>query len=671
LTNNAFRLGAAAAGLSLAWAPSAHAVAPVVSDIPDIVISDVEDNIGGTDNNFFVFTDAFAFDSYVSDADTAVNTLKWSFDEGTDVTGDSSTVYFNINGLGPNAVGDAAIAAAAGNPASRLNPANDIRSASSNASLRNVALTPGSGPLTSPFAPNPALFARHAEGKVVRFYVSDQTFVVSTDVIVQTIDSDTTPSQDALSSSFSVLKTDAFASDAGWVRTADQTDAQLTSFNLGSRAFDPVNTALTMTVIANSTRTRQFGWLESDATDVPYSAIGANNIARAKFSVFYSGAADRSNNTDAARFPNFRLGLRGRGGVPISLLEVNGNPTIVAALPVTRELTPSKNPAQPSIYRVDLDPVDVPYLANSTTEGLQRSIEILTGAAFANAVGTIALTDSSVGSYPANVYNVAPSKVFATGGTDFNNSGVVVERISATRDLLVRYIAGSPNANEFFLDSLLVQPNLTLNDTAIGVTTNASGITINTTGVAATRAGLAQVDLLTGNGSDTAATRLRVEAGKSYFATFRVAHAGQSNLTPSIRFRMNSVRFGYAVTYQMAGARASGDPDFQTYAAQVLPGVGSLNPNSSIDGFSYNMIYHSPLDADVRADVAGSIAAKFPNLAAEIGPGDSSNTESARNLNFGVTVLDGFSFGPNSDQEVANGMVFNRIEVRTIDRVQD
>jgi hypothetical protein len=671
LTNNAFRLGAAAAGLSLAWAPSAHAVAPVVSDIPDIVISDVEDNIGGTDNNFFVFTDAFAFDSYVSDADTAVNTLKWSFDEGTDVTGDSSTVYFNINGLGPNAVGDAAIAAAAGNPASRLNPTNDIRSASPNASLRNVALTPGSGPLTSPFAPNPALFARHAEGKVVRFYVSDQTFVVSTDVIVQTIDSDTTPSQDALSSSFSVLKTDAFASDAGWVRTADQTDAQLTSFNLGSRAFDPVNTALTMTVIANSTRTRQFGWLESDATDVPYSAIGANNIARAKFSVFYSGPGDRTDNTVARQLPNFRLGLRGRGGMPIALLELQPNIASPAdALEFTREIAPSKNPAQPSVYRVDLDPVDVPYLANSTTEGLQRSIEIATGAGLNQAAGTIALTDSSIGSYPANVYNVAPSKVFATGGTDFNNSGVVVERISATRDLLVRYIAGSPNANEFFLDSLLVPPNLTLNDTAIGVTTNASGITVNTTGLAGTRAGIAQVDLLTGTGTDTNATRLRVEAGKSYMATFRVAHAGQSNLTPLVRFRMSSVRFGYAMTYQLAGARAAGDPDFQTYAAQVLPGVGSLNPDSSIDGFSYNVIYHSPLDADVRADVAGSIATKFPALAASPGPGDSA-AGGARNLNFGVTVIDGFSFNPGGDQEVANGMVFNRIEVRTIDRVQD
>jgi hypothetical protein len=68
---------------------SVYAYAPVIGNIPDIIIGDMEDNgtsCGLTDLNFFRFTDAFNFDEYVTaetgdpDAGTTYpQIVRWSF----------------------------------------------------------------------------------------------------------------------------------------------------------------------------------------------------------------------------------------------------------------------------------------------------------------------------------------------------------------------------------------------------------------------------------------------------------------------------------------------------------------------------------------------------------------------------------------------------------------
>jgi hypothetical protein len=71
------------AAIALLGVTTASATAPTIGTIPDVIIGDAENN-GPSDNNFFVFTDAFSFDAYAEDDLTADASLKWSFDEGDD-----------------------------------------------------------------------------------------------------------------------------------------------------------------------------------------------------------------------------------------------------------------------------------------------------------------------------------------------------------------------------------------------------------------------------------------------------------------------------------------------------------------------------------------------------------------------------------------------------------
>jgi hypothetical protein len=92
--------------LVLAVSPS-FALAPVISCLPDITITDLDQG-SMSEDLFFRFTDALDVDSYVTDADTSKSALRWSFVEttGSDI---------QINGLGSDTSGDP------------NNPANDIR----------------------------------------------------------------------------------------------------------------------------------------------------------------------------------------------------------------------------------------------------------------------------------------------------------------------------------------------------------------------------------------------------------------------------------------------------------------------------------------------------------------------------------------------------------------
>jgi hypothetical protein len=674
LTNNAYRLGIAAAGLSLFWAGSAQAVAPVVSDIPDVVISDSEDNIGGTDNNYFVFTNAFTFDNYVSDADTPVNTLKWSFDEGTDGSGDATTRYFNINAKQSVAVGDAAIATAQANPASRLSPAlaNDIRT-SPTASFRDVVLTPGSGSLTSAFPSAAAnILARHAAGKVVRLYVSDSTFVVSNDIIVSAVDSNTTSSVDALSGGFSVQKTDAFASSAGW-GILGQSGANFTG-SIGTRQHNPSSTALEATV-ASSSRARIIGWLEDESTDVPYSSIGTRFV-RGKYSVFYTGPGDSLSNTLANQVPNFRLSLRTKGVVN-SILEINSNAQLdgsPAQLPVTREIGPSKNAAQPSIYRVDLDPIDVPFLTGSTTEGVQRGFETLVGGAYPFATGTLSVTDSSIGTYPALNLGSTPVKTYAAGGTanaaDFDNANITVARLGYSVSEIFRYLTGIPTASDYFNPTIL---NFTVNTEAnSSITRSPSGIVVNTAGLANTR--IAVLDASFGGGvfGDTDATRLRAESDRIYVVSARIQHGAASSTTPYTRFNVRTLGFGYNASLDLLGGRGIASAEGLAACAQVMPGTGTAVPGSGVSGSVYNLILNSPLNGQIRNDVAGTLATKFPNATAQPGPGV--NSASLRDINIGFTIVDSLSLVDSTtvdSNEVASNLTLNRVEIRSFPQFND
>jgi hypothetical protein len=58
------------------------AYAPVIKPLPDVYIGDAEDNVGTVDINMFRFSDALNLDDYVSDQDSTISELVWSFYEG-------------------------------------------------------------------------------------------------------------------------------------------------------------------------------------------------------------------------------------------------------------------------------------------------------------------------------------------------------------------------------------------------------------------------------------------------------------------------------------------------------------------------------------------------------------------------------------------------------------
>jgi hypothetical protein len=69
------------AAIALVGVSPIYAFAPVIGGIPDIVVGDQEDFNGTVDSNFFRFSNAINFLSYVSDADTVTTAIRWSFME--------------------------------------------------------------------------------------------------------------------------------------------------------------------------------------------------------------------------------------------------------------------------------------------------------------------------------------------------------------------------------------------------------------------------------------------------------------------------------------------------------------------------------------------------------------------------------------------------------------
>lgn len=126
---------------------NAYSVAPSLDSLPDVVIGDTEDNVGGTiDKNFFRFPNAFIFDNYVQDSDTPVSSLKWSFRGGDGI--------IEINDLGPE-------------NSDNINPTNNLRAISNNASFRNILNSPKPD---IPVYPNPGQSEIHS---VLTLFASD------------------------------------------------------------------------------------------------------------------------------------------------------------------------------------------------------------------------------------------------------------------------------------------------------------------------------------------------------------------------------------------------------------------------------------------------------------------------------------------------------------------
>jgi hypothetical protein len=248
--------------LVLAVSP-VFAEAPILSCLPDLVVSDYEPGGMTADSNMFVFSDAVSLDELVEDGDTNDDQLRWS---GIDPSGSIAINDILLN--------DPLV--------DTLNPgAQDLRAADAMMTVRNVAwdaAPPGAGSTTE---------------TIIELYVSDATTVTQGSMKVTTVDTDgSTGSQEdaVLPPTVASWTFDAGADGWGWFEIA----------SLIIPTHTATGGALTITEAAGSTDI-VYGAYESpqDPTIAVMPKLGC--IYRARYQIASSG------HPTMAQCPGFRL----------------------------------------------------------------------------------------------------------------------------------------------------------------------------------------------------------------------------------------------------------------------------------------------------------------------------------------------------------------------------
>lgn len=416
-------------------------------------------------------------------------------------------------------------------------------------------------------------------------------------------------------------------------------------------------------VAPSANRFRVTGLMTNSEQWLPYSTVGTQSCVRAKYYVYAGGQSDPGNDN---QIPNLRMRLSNRYAVT-SMLEVfhHTNDTIQHH-ELERELRPSTDPTSPSCYRVDFDPVDVPFLvANAQTEGISRAFE--TYAVFPQDEGYLALTECSIGTYPNTDIStaVAPLKTYVADPGGAGDLAV----FNSSELKLTKLVAGSSEGEFASEETTGVLPTYA---------EGGWGVTLDTAGVAADRIGVATRDFNPDRNTNSYSTRARVEAGKLYSLRWHLTSTQQTNLQAQIRLRTRSVKFSWAHKLEIGGAWGVGHQltplnANNTIAQQSLPGVGTQNPDrnaSDTAGGWYTALFPTPLEPDIRPEFAADVplSVRMPNLTAQPGPGE--NSSSRRDIFVGVDLVDTISSGAGASLEQGNVTV-DRIEIRAHDRAAD
>ena len=412
----------------------------------------------------------------------------------------------------------------------------------------------------------------------------------------------------------------------GWVPFSAWQEGQITDY-------DAANTALRVR-IEPGLDPRINGWQTANSEWMPYAMVSTDNYVRAKYYVFTTGQLNPDN---LNQVPNMRLRVSNRFAVN-SMLEIfNHLKGDAAGTLLGRELSPSSDPALPSLYRVDFDPVDVPALLEPG-EGISRGFEAYCLEPQEN--GDLELAESSIGVYPAELLpdTVVPVKIYQTAP---DGAGDLAMDNPAT-DLSIKLYSEQAQSAAIPL-----------------YTEGSGGVTIDSTPVPANK--IVVVSREFQPGSDLS-LRARVEPAKQYKLRFHVTSASNANANPQVRLRGRSIKYMWSQKYEIGGAFATNGAANTLIAQQTLPGVGSMNPDRDAEenGGWYTVLMHTPMSPDIQAQQQA--------IGAQPGPGV--NATSLRDLRVGFDLIDSLSGGANRGLE--SGVVtLDRIEVRAYDLVPD
>jgi RNA polymerase sigma factor CnrH len=443
---------------------------------------------------------------------------------------------------------------------------------------------------------------------------------------------------------FDDLRTDADAAARGW--------EPLNAANSVTADVDPRKDALRVCLGSSSGFPRIGGWMTQQSNWLPYTAVGSGNYVRARFYVFRTGQPDPS---DANQVPSLRMRLATRFAVN-SMLEVFSHLKGDArANPLARELCPSTDPDNPSLYRVDFDPIDVPALSQPG-EGISRALEAY--ALEEQEAGCIELRESCVGVYPVGALpdSVEPLKVYQTTERNAGDLAVFNQVTDISHHRLVRTADGNLSSTQTSGSALPHHFE------------GPWGITVDTSNVEPECVAMLSRDFHPG---DDLTRRVRVGEGRQYKVRWHVTSTTPANTNAQMRLRARSVKFCWSQKYEVGGAFAAGERN-NRIAQQALPGTGCANPDksSSENGGWYTMLLQTPMDVGMRPDYPSQapLSERMPNLCAEPGPGE--NRESMRDLRFGFDVVDTLSAGPDRARE-AGIFTIDRIEVREYPLIGD
>ena len=422
--------------------------------------------------------------------------------------------------------------------------------------------------------------------------------------------------------------------------------------------YDAARAAMRGYVSADATRFRVSGWMANASEWLTYSQIGPGKHVRGRFYMYRAG---QSNPNALNTIPSVRMRLNKRFAVN-SMLEVFSHVNADAANEAMyAELRPSADPARPSLYRVDMDVIDVPYLAaNSGVEGVGRAFEAYAIDPQDN--GFIAMTESVIGTYDAALvpHSAAPLQVFQTGPSDAGSLAAANPSIEISSVLLI------PGGGEGQF------PAADTNPAAVKpvYSESSAGVSFDSTGVATDRIGVLSKEFYPGN---VQTQYPRVEAGRQYSVRWHITSTQNVNRQAQMRLRARSARFGWSQKFEIGGAWATGGATINannSIAQQSLPGVGSQNPDKigSENGGWYTLMMHTPLSLEIRADATGNLAARMPILSAEPGPGV--NAPSRRDIRLGFDLVDTLSGGVNAALEQGH-FTIDRVETRSYPLVVD
>jgi hypothetical protein len=657
---------------SIAGISSSYAAAPVITNLPDILIGDKEEmDAGGSDSNFFVFTNAFRFADHVSDSDSDESALIWTFTEG-DNPGGGASQYFTVNGKNPVAVGADQIAAL--NPTQYSAPINDVSSGEEWAEFRNIVFSPESGtaPFPAPSTHGATVEQQHATGKSVTFVVADESGNLDDQtILVRTIDNVNDFASPVETGTYVKHVDNQFTTGSiGWVPTiASPAAGQSTSWNTA-------NTALHATINGTDTTNRIIGWLENNAAEdisgashLKFSAVAPGKVIRAKFHVYATGQTGAGNKN---QIPNIRMRVGSRFGYGVMLDVLHSTPGDPEGTEKAIDLAASPDNANPTIHRVDLVRPNLPFY-NTTAglnEGVQRQFETFATKAEPLQNGTIGLTESSLGVYDGPTISNDPSvlkKVYDPA--DLNGASRYYDFRQLQRGPALTLLAMNANGNNaggsFGGQSWTGVPAGEITVTANG---SNSAMTVSTAGTADNKVAVATVDYINGTNADITnhTARLRADTDKIYHVRFYATATGASSDNAMLRFRVRTAKFGYGARLEVGNPWNITNTRDATRASNII-GIQSL-PGTGGSAGPFDVIMVSPLTSERTV----------PSLAAEDGPGAGPATRatgSRRDILPGVDIIDSLSNqyweSTTSDLQEKGNVTVSKIEIREYDREID